>query len=232
MQARRGVERPQNRPRKRSAEETQQRILDAAEREFAVRGFGGARLREIAIAADIQPALIHHYFADKRGLHEAVVRRGLELMSHASWMVMRQDNDLAGYVGGFVDVLVDLCEEHHNLIAIFRGELVTESASVTRLAKENIAPLMGAVVALAESFQTQGAIRKDITAEELVLGSLSLILYPVIDAPLVRAVLPGLMAVVGSDQKKGRRRARRKWAIGQMILGSLRPAPTEPRAVG
>ena len=64
----------------RTAEATRRRILDAAEQEFAARGFAGARLREIAGAARVQPALIHHYFADKSGLYEAVLDRGLELM--------------------------------------------------------------------------------------------------------------------------------------------------------
>ncbi len=39
--------------RKRDPEETQRRILDAAERAFALRGFGGARLRYIAQEAGV-----------------------------------------------------------------------------------------------------------------------------------------------------------------------------------
>src|SRR3954451_22138381 len=49
-------------PRKeRNALETKRRILHAAEREFAAKGFDGARLGIIARAADVQQALIHHY---------------------------------------------------------------------------------------------------------------------------------------------------------------------------
>src|SRR5580692_7678827 len=46
---------------RRNASVTKQRLLDAGEREFAARGFAGARLREIAETAGVQPALIHHY---------------------------------------------------------------------------------------------------------------------------------------------------------------------------
>src|SRR4051794_30056411 len=59
--------------RERNAAATQKRLLDAAESEFAARGFAGARLREIADTAGVQPALIHHYFVDKQGLYRAVL---------------------------------------------------------------------------------------------------------------------------------------------------------------
>src|SRR4051812_45471354 len=61
--------------RERNAAATRQRILDSGEHEFAARGFAGARLREIAETAGVQPALIHHYFTDKQGLYRAVLDR-------------------------------------------------------------------------------------------------------------------------------------------------------------
>ena len=43
--------------RERNAAATRARILDAGEREFAARGFAGARLREIAETAGVQPVM-------------------------------------------------------------------------------------------------------------------------------------------------------------------------------
>src|ERR1044071_7462769 len=70
-------------PRRRNPEESRRRILDAAERAFALRGFGGARLRDIAQEAGVHHALVHHYYGDKRGLLQEVLNRGLERMSQA-----------------------------------------------------------------------------------------------------------------------------------------------------
>lgn len=73
-------------PRKeRNALETKRRILEAAEGEFAAKGFDGARLGTIARAASVQQALIHHYFGDKEGLHGEVVRAGLAIMAEGAW---------------------------------------------------------------------------------------------------------------------------------------------------
>ena len=76
-------------PRKeRNALETKRRILEAAEGEFAAKGFDGARLGTIARAASVQQALIHHYFGDKEGLHGEVVRSGLAAMTEGVWELL------------------------------------------------------------------------------------------------------------------------------------------------
>ena len=74
--------------KERNALETKRRILEAAEREFAAKGFDGARLGTIARAADVQQALIHHYFHDKEGLHGEVVRAGLASMTGGVWELL------------------------------------------------------------------------------------------------------------------------------------------------
>ena len=52
-----------------------QRILDAAEREFAAHGFHGASLRSMTRAADVNVASIHYYFGSKEALLRATLER-------------------------------------------------------------------------------------------------------------------------------------------------------------
>ncbi|MFC6354957.1 TetR/AcrR family transcriptional regulator [Luethyella okanaganae] len=69
-------DRPRGRPRGRpraSADDTRALILDAAEREFADRGYEAASLRAIARRAGVDPALVHHYFNDKSDLFAEIV---------------------------------------------------------------------------------------------------------------------------------------------------------------
>lgn len=58
---------------------TRQEIVDAARGIFAIRGYRGATVRAIADAADVDPALIHHYFGSKEKLFGAT----LEFPEHA-----------------------------------------------------------------------------------------------------------------------------------------------------
>lgn len=59
--------------RKRDAAATRQNIIEAAQLEFAQKGFDGAGLREIAKGAGINVALINRYFGSKEGLFEKAV---------------------------------------------------------------------------------------------------------------------------------------------------------------
>lgn len=72
--------RPVAPPRRSSARShpTRERILDAAERLFARRGFHGVSIRDITGAADVDVALANYHFGSKQGLLEAVFLRRAE----------------------------------------------------------------------------------------------------------------------------------------------------------
>lgn len=59
--------------RQRDPERTSQAILAAATREFAERGYGGARIDAIAERANINKRMLYHYFGGKDALYVAVL---------------------------------------------------------------------------------------------------------------------------------------------------------------
>lgn len=60
-------------PRTRDAEATQRRILAAAKKEFANRGFAGARVDVIAERAKANKRMIYHYYGNKENLFSRVI---------------------------------------------------------------------------------------------------------------------------------------------------------------
>ena len=204
--------------RERNAAATQQRLLDAAEHEFAARGFAGARLRDIADAASVQPALIHHYFVDKQGLYRSVFDRAMVLPSTESWKVLSTRHDLEGLVAGFVDVLVDFYATHQNFLALLRHESLTGTTVPIEVTRKRALPILEAVVALIEARQAAGTVRADIPAREIVLATLSMTLHPFTETGMLEALMP---SCVPRDQQA---LDRRKHAIVALILGGIRPA--------
>jgi AcrR family transcriptional regulator len=53
--------------------DTRGQILDAARESFAERGFSGTTIRAVAASADVDPALVHHYFGSKDDLFLAAL---------------------------------------------------------------------------------------------------------------------------------------------------------------
>lgn len=69
------------------------RILAAARQEFAEHGWAGTAIRAVARAADVDPALIYHYFGSKEGLLEAATappRKWLDTVA-ATWAAPKED---------------------------------------------------------------------------------------------------------------------------------------------
>ena len=70
--ARRGPGRPAGGGDRRAA------ILDAAREQFAEKGYDGASVRGIARRADVDPALVHHYFGSKEQVFVAAMELPFE----------------------------------------------------------------------------------------------------------------------------------------------------------
>src|SRR4051812_17893592 len=63
--------------RTRKSEQTRQRLLDAAARVFRDKGYAGARLADIAAAAEMHTPGVYYYFPSKEDLVEEVLRAGV-----------------------------------------------------------------------------------------------------------------------------------------------------------
>src|SRR5205809_4919817 len=63
--------------RTRKSEETRQRLLDAAARVFRDKGYAGARLSDIAEAAEMRTPGVYYYFPSKEDLVEEVLHAGV-----------------------------------------------------------------------------------------------------------------------------------------------------------
>ncbi|ESZ10600.1 TetR family transcriptional regulator [Mesorhizobium sp. L48C026A00] len=66
-------EKPGRKLRIRDAEATRARILEAAKKEFAKNGLGGARVDDIAEKAKANKRMIYHYFESKEGLFQTIL---------------------------------------------------------------------------------------------------------------------------------------------------------------
>jgi TetR/AcrR family transcriptional regulator len=201
---------------KRSSAATKQRLLDAGEREFAARGFAGARLREIAEAAGVQPALIHHYFTDKQGLYRAVLDRALLPTSTESWTLLGSRRDLEGLLNGFIELLLRFYAANKNLLSILRHEALSGSSVLVELSRERTLPIIEALSRFLEERQAAGEVRADVAANEIILAGMSMVVYPFVDEGMFQVVMPSVVLRDEADLE------RRKRTIVRLLLGGLR----------
>lgn len=187
--------------KERNALETKRRILEAASAEFAAKGFDGARLGTIARAAGVQQALIHHYFADKEGLHQEVVRAGLAAMTEGVWEILarmdapetkkrkRTPKELRALATAFVELLVKFFATNGGFLQILRHE-ARRGDTATRIVADNVGPIFDGIVAGLDAMRERGEVRDDVDARHLVLSAVSMVAFPFQEEPFVAAIWP------------------------------------------
>ena len=183
-----GASEPPPARRERNAAETKKRLLDAAEAEFAAKGYAGARLRDVAQAAGVQQALIHHYFVDKDGLYRAVLERAMEETTAGSWSILGKATGVVETLEAFVAMLVDFYASHANLLAILRAEAASGSSVSIEIMRERTKPVFDAVKRMLERYQSDGQIRADVPAQEIIVSVLSMTIFPFQEAALLEAL--------------------------------------------
>lgn len=194
-------------PRTRNAIETKRRILDAAEAEFAAKGFDGARLGAIARVAGVQQALIHHYFEDKAGLYRAVVDRALGAMSTEGWDILARTvsavgkssrgrsmkltkEDVRPLVEAFIDLLQRFFTEHGQILAIVRHEAQDGSTLALEVIRTRVKPVVDAVTAYLDALKGAGDLRQDIDVRQLTIAAMGMVAFPLMEQPMLAAVWP------------------------------------------
>ena len=87
-----------------SKTETSDRIVLAAEIEFAERGFDGAGMKAISQRADVSQALLHYHFGSKDQLYSEVVARRSRMINAERLALMKPGAFLVNTArGGLID---------------------------------------------------------------------------------------------------------------------------------
>lgn len=120
-------------------EETRERILDAAVKVFAARGFRDATIRQICSAAGVNVSMVNYYFKTKEGLYAEVVRKQFsftttDAMAQLAGGVTDAKSWKAAvrrFIGQFVKYMSVTEEPHVFTARIFRWE-VTRPSSICK----------------------------------------------------------------------------------------------------
>lgn len=175
---------------------TEDRILEAAVREFMLKGYAGARTAAIAEAAGVTHAMLHYYFRTKEKLFDRII------VSKIGTLRDIMLDSLGDPSTPLFDKLKGAIERHMDFIAAnpdlprFMINEVMNSPERMPLVVEQLRSHTALVV---ESLQRQindyaarGLCRR-VDAGMLMLDIVSLDIFPFIAKPMVGALLGGIM---------------------------------------
>ncbi|MGD0332185.1 MAG: CerR family C-terminal domain-containing protein [Xanthobacteraceae bacterium] len=159
----------------RPSEITRERILKAAERLFAERGYEATSVRAIVGKARVNQAAINYHFAGKDGLYRDVLRAAFRALTehqlaHAEEMkALSREQALVEFVRHQLQPLIGRDELSRHL-RIFNWETVRPTAVFRKLLSEEAAPFMGVAVDLVHRFLPDADQRTLVVAAIWLIG--------------------------------------------------------------
>jgi AcrR family transcriptional regulator len=163
---------------------TRERIMAAAQKEFAANGFAGARTDAIARRAHVNERMIFYCFESKEGLYRAVLAK--HLSAKAALIESMPEEDFAdSLVRGF-----DECCDDIDSLRMWQWEALDKS-SRKLVAEEERRTFLQSEVARWRRAKASGSLPPDADEEMLLLVSSALRVFPLI-LPQVVSLVTGM----------------------------------------
>ncbi|MCC3771910.1 TetR family transcriptional regulator [Streptomyces sp. UNOC14_S4] len=169
-----------------------ERILAAARTEFAERGYDRASIRAIARGADVDPALVHHYFGPKEQIFAAAIEVALAPALEGPDAFLKGGPETVGErMTRFFLGIWEATDTREPLLAIVRSAVANETAAEVF---RNLVTSRLVLRVAGELDVAQPELRAELAAAQLV--GVAMLRYVIKVEPLASADLEQLVARV------------------------------------
>jgi AcrR family transcriptional regulator len=164
----------------RAAKVTSNRILQAASKLFAERGYANVSIRDVCKETGTTAPVIYYYYGSKKGLYDAVARSKLSMSGFIAKLTKAsEEGDPVSGLESFIEVYLSSFPEH----TFDPGLYLTDSASLDRESARTISVELEKILSIASGIVTncidRGEFRKvDANlAAECLLGMLNRVIF-------------------------------------------------------
>lgn len=149
--------------RDRQKQEREHRIVKAAERLFARKGYAEVAMEDVAARAGLAVGTIYNYFPSKSALLLAIVRRETEsLLARGRKILDDPPSDPAAAVSAFTEIFLDdFTRDDRRLWRELFGAAIAEPATVGRRLFEADEQLVSLLASLLDRYRNAGVLASD-----------------------------------------------------------------------
>ncbi|GAA1804365.1 TetR/AcrR family transcriptional regulator [Planosporangium flavigriseum] len=202
--------------RQRDAERTRTEILDVATREFADKGYSGARVDEIAAKTSTTKRMIYYYFGGKEQLYVAALERAYALIRSIEQELDVEHLDPIDAIRQLAELTFDHHESHPDFIRlvsienIHRAEHIATSSALSSLAN----PALEVLARILDRGRAAGHFRGDVDALDVHMMISAFCIFRTANQHTFKAIF-------GRDMLDPERRAHYRTMLGDMVLEYL-----------
>jgi AcrR family transcriptional regulator len=203
--------------RRRDAERTRREILDVATREFADRGFAGARVDEIAARTRTTKRMIYYYFGGKEQLFVAVLERAYAEIRAAEQQIDVDHLDPVAALRRLAELTFDHHESHPDFIRLVSIENIHRAQHID--GRDEFAglntPVLDLIARILERGRAAGVFRREIDAIDVHMVISSYCVFRVANRHTFGAIF-------GRDLTEPARREHYRRMLGDLVVELLR----------
>ena len=173
---------------KNNSQDTENRILQAAEKEFFEKGYAGARTASIAEAAGVTHAMLHYYFRTKDKLFERIVSGKINMLGDIVLSAIGDSNlPLEDRIRQGIERHFDFISANRDLPKFIVNEVLTRPEHI-EFVKQNalhiVNNLLNNFQHEIDEYAAKGLCRQ-VDARMLLIDIVSLNVFPFMAAPIV-----------------------------------------------
>lgn len=177
---------------KNNSQDTETKILQAAEKEFFEKGYAGARTASIAEIAGVTHAMLHYYFRTKDKLFERIVSEKINMMGNIVLSAIGDsDLPLEKRICQGVERHFDFISLNRDLPKFIVNEVLTRPERIS-IMKQNVLHFMNNIMSNfqheIDEYAAKGFCRQ-VDAQMLLIDIVSLNVFPFMAAPIVQGVI-------------------------------------------
>lgn len=176
--------------------DTEARILRAAEHEFMAKGFAGARTTAIAEAAGVTHAMLHYYFRTKEKLFDRIITAKMDVLQAMILKSLAEiDLPLEDMIRNLINMHIDFIADNPDLPRFLISDVFSDTGRFAVLSAKikGLAPtILMRLQSRIDENAAAGRCRR-LDARMLMLDIVSLNVFPYSARPLVDTVLDDLM---------------------------------------
>lgn len=180
-------------------QEAREKLLAAATKLFAEKGYAGVSIRQLAEAAGVNSAMISYYFGGKEGLYEAVLSTLYERLLVQFEAVAAQTASAQEKLRLYAEVIRRTHTQDQPLMArLVLGELSSPTACLEIIIRKYTARIVQIISGILQEGIDSGELRQDIDSRYAAGAFGGMINFFFIMREATRLVMPVL---AGSDKE-------------------------------
>lgn len=193
---------------------TEEKIIKAAEVVFIRKGMDGARMQEIADEAGINKALLHYYFRSKQKLFEAIFTNLFKQIFPSVINLLTSDQSIENKLQTFIENYIEVLSKNPRLPAFVIQEINRDANFFANIFKSlGLNPQL--LLAMLEKEMDKGNIVR-MNPGDIVLNILSMCLFPFAAKPLMQ-----LLICDNDSEEYMKHMQARKTTVTQFVLNSI-----------